>query len=238
MMMPLENPPSGQETPMFAVIFEVKPRADRMDAYLAIAGALKPRLEQIVGFVSNERFESLRRPGWLLSFSLWRDEKSLIRWRTEANHHHAQIKGRSEIFADYHLRVGEVLGDGETPLGQALSEYHGDVTEVGLAKSLVLIERRLPAGKSSRTDAAALTARLGVSTVAQFAEWDVLESIVTPGKFLVLASGEVAATSFAPDAEGQRCEVRIIRDYGMFDRREAPQYYPSIAWNSGTGERE
>ena len=23
--------------------------------------------------------------------------------------------------------------------------------------------------------------------------------------------------------------VRIIRDYGMFDRREAPQYYPPVA---------
>jgi hypothetical protein len=23
--------------------------------------------------------------------------------------------------------------------------------------------------------------------------------------------------------------VRIVRDYGMFDRREAPQYYPEVA---------
>jgi hypothetical protein len=22
--------------------------------------------------------------------------------------------------------------------------------------------------------------------------------------------------------------VRVVRDYGMFDRREAPQYYPEI----------
>ena len=26
-------------------------------------------------------------------------------------------------------------------------------------------------------------------------------------------------------------QVRVIRDYGMFDRREAPQYYPEV--NSG-----
>jgi hypothetical protein len=23
--------------------------------------------------------------------------------------------------------------------------------------------------------------------------------------------------------------IRVIRDYGMFDRREAPQYYPEVA---------
>jgi hypothetical protein len=30
--------------------------------------------------------------------------------------------------------------------------------------------------------------------------------------------------------------VRVVRDYGMFDRREAPQYYPDVErpseWNS------
>lgn len=216
---------------MFAVIFEVNPRADRMDAYLAIAAALRPRLEQIAGFISNERFRSQRRPGWLLSLSLWRDEKSLVRWRTEVNHRHAQAKGRSEIFSDYHLRVGELMGDMEMPLGQAPREYRDDVTEIGMARSLVLIERQLPAGKFPRDDAAALAARLSVSTVAQFAEWDMLESIVTPGKFLILASGGAAATSLTLDAEGRSREVRIIRDYGMFDRREAPPYHTAIARN-------
>jgi len=29
--------------------------------------------------------------------------------------------------------------------------------------------------------------------------------------------------------EGARLRrVRVIRDYGMFDRREAPQYYPEV----------
>jgi hypothetical protein len=31
-----------------------------------------------------------------------------------------------------------------------------------------------------------------------------------------------------PDGARLR-RVRIVRDYGMFDRREAPQYYPEIA---------
>jgi hypothetical protein len=31
-----------------------------------------------------------------------------------------------------------------------------------------------------------------------------------------------------PDGARLR-QVRILRDYGMFDRREAPQYYPDAA---------
>src|SRR6266576_2356358 len=37
--------------------------------------------------------------------STWRDEKSVVRWRTEGEHHVVQEKGRFEIFRDYHLRV-------------------------------------------------------------------------------------------------------------------------------------
>src|SRR3569833_2841721 len=93
---------------MFSVIFEVCPKPERFDDYLAFARQLKPRLEKIEGFVDNERFESKRRAGWLLSHSTWRDEKAVVRWRTEGEHHATQERGRSEIFRDYHLRVGDV----------------------------------------------------------------------------------------------------------------------------------
>ena len=48
---------------MFSVIFEVCPKADRLDEYLALAKRLKPLLEKVDGFVDNERFESKWRPG-------------------------------------------------------------------------------------------------------------------------------------------------------------------------------
>ena len=67
---------------MFSVIFEVYPREERFEEYLALAKRLKPILERVDGFVDNERFESKRRPGWILSHSTWRDEKSVVRWRT------------------------------------------------------------------------------------------------------------------------------------------------------------
>src|SRR5436190_5085429 len=96
---------------MFAVLFEVHPKAEKWDDYLGIAKMLKPELEAIDGFLENIRYRSLTREGWLLSLSTWRDEKSLVRWRTQAKHHSAQEKGRFEVFGDYHLRVGQLTKD-------------------------------------------------------------------------------------------------------------------------------
>ena len=49
---------------MFAVIFEVNPRPEQWESYLGYARLLRPELEQIDGFIANERFSSRRREGW------------------------------------------------------------------------------------------------------------------------------------------------------------------------------
>ena len=96
---------------MIAVIFEVVPKAGQRDAYLGAAAQLRPILEKIEGFISVERFESLTQPGKILSLSIWRDEESVSRWRNVEAHRGIQAKGRAEIFADYRLRVAEVIRD-------------------------------------------------------------------------------------------------------------------------------
>jgi heme-degrading monooxygenase HmoA len=96
---------------MIAVIFEVTPLPGQRDTYLAMAASLRPRLEQLDGFISIERFESLTTPGKLLSLSLWRDEASVQRWRNVVEHRQAQQAGRSGIFADYRIRVAGVIRD-------------------------------------------------------------------------------------------------------------------------------
>jgi len=96
---------------MHVVIFEVRPKAGRKGDYLDIAAALRPELEQIDGFISVERFASLTEEGKILSLSFWRDEAAVTRWREHAEHRAAQGRGRNEIFADYRLRVAEVLRD-------------------------------------------------------------------------------------------------------------------------------
>ena len=96
---------------MLAVLFELEPRPAKTAEYLDEAAALAPLLEQIDGFISMERFESLTHPGRILSLSLWRDEAAIAQWRNMEAHRHAQAKGRSDIFSDYRLRVADVVRD-------------------------------------------------------------------------------------------------------------------------------
>jgi heme-degrading monooxygenase HmoA len=96
---------------MIAVIFEVEPADGRRDTYLDIAARLKPELEAIDGFISVERFESLTNPGKILSLSFFRDEEAAAAWRNTEDHRRAQAAGRSEVFAEYRLRVAHVLRD-------------------------------------------------------------------------------------------------------------------------------
>ncbi|MGE5649359.1 MAG: antibiotic biosynthesis monooxygenase family protein [Bacillota bacterium] len=105
---------------MIAVIFEALPHAGQKQAYLDAAAALRPYLEQIDGFISIERFESLAQPGKLLSLSYWRDEQAVRQWRNLEVHRAVQAKGRESIFADYRLRVAQVIRDyGLTERAQA-----------------------------------------------------------------------------------------------------------------------
>lgn len=96
---------------MIAVIFEVLPAEGRTNEYLDIAANLRPKLEQIDGFVSIERFSSLTTPGKILSLSFWRDEEAVKQWRNLSEHRAAQAQGRGGIFADYRLRVAAVVRD-------------------------------------------------------------------------------------------------------------------------------
>ena len=218
---------------MFAVIFEVNPRPDQWDTYLGYARSLRPELERIDGFIDNERFSSLRREGWLLSLSIWRDEEAVIRWRTAARHHEIQEKGRSEVFRDYHLRVGEVIHDSQLPTGQQLREERLGETRAA-AKVVALSDGMLP-DLPPQPDAASVASRLGVPDLAGqhglFA-WDAFASIYRPGKFILLTSWRDAAAAGSPrrnSDEIRHRRLRIIRDYGMFDRAEAPQYFPPVA---------
>ena len=96
---------------MIAVIFEVEPAVGQRARYLDHAAELRSELEQIDGFVSVERFESLTTPGKMLSLSVWRDEEAVRAWRNHAGHRRIQRIGRSGLFAAYRLRVAAVIRD-------------------------------------------------------------------------------------------------------------------------------
>jgi heme-degrading monooxygenase HmoA len=214
---------------MFSVIFEVRPRADQFEEYLGLAKRLRPMLERIDGFVDNERFESQLRPGWILSHSTWRDEKSVVRWRTVGEHHDVQQRGRQQVLADYHLRVGDVTADTDGPV----HEQRFDTTEAGAAKVATLTEITPPAG-ADLAAGSALAPGLGLDPADPgVVEHDVFASIYNRGKVAMLvswsdaeAAGHWTPASTSPAAIVRHRIVRIVRDYGMFDRRAAPQFYP------------
>ena len=108
---------------MIAVIFEVEIADGRKSDYLAIAAELKPLLEEIDGFISVERFQSLTNEGKLLSLSFFRDEAAVAEWRSIAEHRSAQSRGRAGIFKDYRLRIASVIRDyGMTERDEAPSD--------------------------------------------------------------------------------------------------------------------
>ena len=218
---------------MFAVIFEVKPKKERKDDYLNLAKLLKPELEKIDGFIDNERFGSKRTEGLVLSLSTWRDEKAVIRWRTLGVHHEIQAKGRAEIFEDYHLRVGEITVDTHIPEGQKIQEQRLDETGVGSSKTATISELVADNKKPASSDLSA-DLKLPANGTSGVLDQEVFESITNPGKLLLLVSWKdaIAASTWQPAIpaghELRHRQVRIIRDYGMQDRREAPQFYPAV----------
>jgi heme-degrading monooxygenase HmoA len=221
---------------MFVVLFEVNPAKGLLDSYLNFAKALRPELEQVDGFIENVRYGSLQRDGWLLSVSSWRDEKAVVRWRTTANHHNAQATGRSKILGDYHLRVGQFIADTHLPPGQELREQRLDATDIGAGQFATLVTARRPDdGKpgSSVTDVAKFLGLDG-QVDGGLVEWDVFEAILTPGDLILMLTwkDQAALDDFEHGmrlSDNHRIRhVRIIRDYGMYDRREAPQYYPEV----------
>ena len=96
---------------MIAVIFELVPHPTRKSAYFDEAASLRPLLEEISGFISIERFQSLSQPGKYLSLSFWEDERAVAEWRNTENHRNAQKAGRDSIFEDYRLRVAYIDRD-------------------------------------------------------------------------------------------------------------------------------
>jgi heme-degrading monooxygenase HmoA len=227
---------------MIAVIFEVQPRTERFDEYLDVAKALRPKLDAIDGFIDIDRLGSKRTQGRVLSLSIFSDDKAVTRWRTHGDHHGAQGRGRFEIFEDYRLRVGEIFADTDPPAGHALVQQRFDTTETGDAKVATISEIVTEPGTLAAAPDA-LASQLGLRPgTPGLIDSEAFESLYTPGKLLLLAGWRDADAAAAwsptrPDVARslRHRQVRVLRDYGMFDRREAPQFYPDVKRDARAG---
>jgi len=217
---------TAMETVMYSVLFEVQPRQDRFADYLRLASTLKPRVDRRVdGLIDNERFEDTRRPGWLLSHSLWRDEQAVTRWQATVEHHAAQARGRAAILANYHVRVGNVCYDSHPPscaaAPQALrpgrTARAEPATSMGRWATLTeLTDSTLAVDAAWREQ---LPSRLGLPlNNGDLLDYSVFASIYTPGKLALLVSWASydAASAWRPrqlDVPAPRHRtVRIMRE--------------------------
>ncbi|GAB7524828.1 antibiotic biosynthesis monooxygenase family protein [Paraburkholderia sp. 2C] len=217
---------------MFAAMLEVNPYAEQFDAYLGMAKMLRPELEATDGFIDNTRYASLTREAWLLSLSSWRDEKSLVRWRVSTKHHKVQEAARDRVFADYRLRIGQVVADTRIPEGHSLQEQRLDVTETGAGTAVMLLDAKRSPEWVKQAGADAVAQSVGLDPrAAGLVAWDAFHALLAPGDVIAVVTWKdlAAAEAFArnmtlPDGVRLR-HVRVVREYGMFDRREAPQYF-------------
>jgi hypothetical protein len=148
-------------------------------------------------------------------------------------HHEVQQKGRDEILADYHLRVEEITADDRLPEGCTLAEQRLDETEVGEGAAVTLINATRPPEWKETNDPYDCAEWLGLNPwAADSTSWDIFDAVLTAGDLILLISWKDNAAAqayedsfFAKDNARSR-RVRVIRDYGKYDRREAPPYYP------------
>ena len=192
-----------------ALLFEVKPKPEAFDEYLAIAARLRPALDESGGCLFIDRFRCVREPARILSFQIWRDEAALVRWRVNAQHHKAQTLGRTQIFDDYRLRIAQVIFE-RTAAAQwrpdRLTTYNDPASQP--ARYLAIAESR----QALDADDAAVES---------------YESLYRPGEYATVFNLREPTLPQLADTPAvfrtRLCETE--RDYGMFDRREAPQYY-------------
>lgn len=205
---------------MISQFFEVQVKEGQANRYLDLAASLKPSLEAMGGCLFIDRFKSLTRKNLLLSYQIWQDEGSMIAWRVDAKHHAVQETGREKVFDDYRIRISQVIHE-ERP-GKAawrperLSPYNDPQrrppTFVIAAESR---NRELPAETAWQRDA--------------------FESVYRPGIFAHLvdvpspdAGVDLGRQLFVDSTTEYFRVFEVMRDYGMFNRAEAPQYYPPV----------
>tara|TARA_Y100000588_G_scaffold172398_1_gene186255 strand:+ start:867 stop:1169 length:303 start_codon:yes stop_codon:yes gene_type:complete len=97
---------------MIVVLFEFEPDPAYEGRYFELAGLLRENVEQIEGFISVERFESVSESGRFISVSTWQDLDGVKRWREHLEHTAAQNEAKDRgIFCNYRIRVAEVIRD-------------------------------------------------------------------------------------------------------------------------------
>jgi heme-degrading monooxygenase HmoA len=205
---------------MIGLFFEVQTREGRRDQYLTLAASLKPELEAMGGCVFIDRFRSLTRENLLLSYQIWQDEGTLTAWRVHGQHHKVQELGRERVFSDYRIRIAQVIHEARP--GQPAWQP----------------DRRTPYNDPARRPPTyVLAAESKRADLAVETDWPrhTFESVYREGRFAHLIdlpdhqSGIDLGLKLLTDPSTEYFRVfEVMRDFGMYERAEAPQYYPPV----------
>lgn len=206
---------------MIGLFFEVQTKPGRREQYLDLAASLKPDLEAMGGCLFIDRFRSLTRENLLLSHQIWQDEGALTAWRAHARHHDVQTIGRSKVFSDYRIRVAQVIHQAKP--GQPVWQP----------------ARRTPYNDPARRKPTyLLTVESKHATLPVEIEWrhEAFASVYREEHFAHLidlpddqAGIEFGPRLFADPTVRYFRAFEVMRDYGMHERGEAPQYYPPVS---------
>jgi heme-degrading monooxygenase HmoA len=217
---------------MFSVLFEVQPRRDEWDVYLARADRRRAELEQTPGFIDNIHYSSLTRDGWILSLSGWRDEESILRWHERMRSDEGYDR---ELVPDHRLRVGEVTYDTGLPQGQEIVERSPDAAEAGEGTYVTLIDAKQTLDWVSMNNPQEIAIYLGFDlySYGDCISWDIFDSLSKPGEIILVvtwkdaqSANDHAATQIVPD--GARVRVlRIVRDHAASDSERTSTDQPA-----------
>jgi heme-degrading monooxygenase HmoA len=190
---------------MHALFFEVRPHPGHLDHYFAHVARLRPILARHKGLVFLDRYASLSDQDVLLSHQLWESEEAIIAWRSDPEHRRSQTAGNNVHFADYRIRVGARVMYWRAGTPDAIAD---------------------PEGASAAQHVLAL---YGTQPVTD-AGYTAFESVNSEGRFISLATYEVRETAksalrshIGRDGLEEASVYSIRRDYGLFDRAQAPQ---------------
>ena len=105
--------------PYFAVIFtSQRTAADR--GYEHMAQRMVELAAQQPGFLGVESVRDAAGLG--ITVSYWRSREDICAWREHAEHQAAQAAGREVWYADYRLRICEVMRESGPPDGRGASQ--------------------------------------------------------------------------------------------------------------------
>ena len=112
-----------------------------------------------------------------------------------------------------------------------------DETEVCEGTMVTIITATRPADHLANVIACSQFPGLDIYSGDALVDWDVYDAVLMPGDLcLMLVRKDCSAVEYFDSGEGVLLpdthwmrHIRVVRDYSMLDRREAPQYHLSLA---------